>query len=357
MFGLAWSVSSSCFDGINKFGDPPLSAFYKPLVLQLLLAVMLRQWRRWFGDTCGFRVFHERDSMRFYVRWPKKQARRAGAGSQTSMKPPILFIHGFGCGLVPYASLVTRLARVADEASGAGDGERVIVALELPNISQGLFTGGNMPWPQQLVRSIEQVMQLVQNEQRRRAVAEGNDAAGAAPHRGRFVVVAHSYGTCVTGYLIHLRRHLLERVVLLDPICFQTAFHKIGHYPFTTLAAILKICEDLRLKRAETWYEVALWWFISKDVHVQAVCKRHMWGPEFWLRDGQIGRDTLVVLGGHDTVVAGPSLHQMLSAHMPDVHLRYTDEHRHTGWLTHEGLLTDICNFALHGKLDQEDQN
>ena len=86
---------------------------------------------------------------------------------------------------------------------------------------------------------------------------------------------------------------------------------------------------------------------------MQAVCKRHMWGPEFWLRDGQIGDDTLVVLGGHDTVVAGTSLHQMLSAHMPDVHLRYNHEHRHTDWLTHEGLLNDICNFALHGQLDE----
>ena len=50
---------------------------------------------------------------------------------------------------------------------------------------------------------------------------------------------------CVPAYLIHQRPHLLARVVLIDPICFQSGFHKIGLYPFTTLRNILCASEEL----------------------------------------------------------------------------------------------------------------
>jgi len=153
----------------------------------------------------------------------------------------------------------------------------------------------------------------------------------------------------VSAYLLHQRPHLLERVVLIDPICFQSGFHKIGLYPFTTLRNVLTASDELGYSAPKTAYEVFLWWFVSKDLYVQAVCKRHMWGPEFWLRGDQLGPSSLVVLGGNDTVVAADTIHEVVTRHMPTANVRYHAEHAHTDWLTDETMLKEISAFAFHG--------
>ena len=388
-------IEASGFDGINKFGDPPLAPFYKPLWARLLLSAYRSHWQHSFvappaSGGAGFELFATRSGLRFYVHRGRDGPHAPYDG------PPLLFIHGFGLGLLPYSALLERL--VADAAALGQN--RMVVALELPNISHGETWdgGGVLPAPPQLTKEVEAVMrelaeQAVQAVQaatvavatesgggRGAAVGGGavavsggggsssggvvispaavtEEAAAAAMATAepavvvepKFVLMAHSYGTCVSAYLIHQRPSMLERVILIDPICFQSGFHKIGLYPFTTLKNVATACEELGYSAARTVNEIFLWWFVSKDLYVQAVCKRHMWGPEFWLRGDQLNANSLVVLGGNDTVVAANTLHEVICEHMPTANVRIEPKHAHTDWLNDEVMLQEMSAFAFSG--------
>lgn len=191
---------------------------------------------------------------------------------------PVVFIHGLGCGLAVYLRFLRRLAC-----------SRECFVVELPEISQ---------------LGVEAVMPPSD-------MADAIDAMLRAHGHARACFVAHSYGTFVMSWILRARRSLVERVVLLDPVCFllaqpDVAFNFLYRQPSNLF--LLAVANFVRwelfsanvLMRHFYWYHNVLWLdelppecvvaLSSKD-DIANACFVRRYLENYQQRGGQAGRD------------------------------------------------------------------
>jgi len=176
---------------------------------------------------------------------------------------PVVFIHGIGIGLWPYASFFADL-----NPSSSGDNQIGIIALEILPISARL-TAPPLTRP----AFIAQLNAIL---------------AAHSPDWKRFVLVSHSYGSVLTTHI--LRDSLLgprvEAAVLVDPVSILLHLPDVA-YNFTRRPP----------RRANEWQ---LWYFASMDAGVAEGLGRHF----FW-RENIIWREELVAVSGNGEEVQG----------------------------------------------------
>lgn len=161
---------------------------------------------------------------------------------------PVLFIHGLGVGLLPYAGKIQRLKqRYAS---------RRIFLVELPHVSMSLHH--HMLDRGQTLHAFDSLFE-------RHALHSVS-------------LVAHSYGTILASWLIQKRQHRLHSVTLLDPICFSmwdsTLVHNFLYarpISFSHELSNFIIAQDPLICHTTTqgihWYDCVLF---PQDIHVPA---------------------------------------------------------------------------------------
>lgn len=156
----------------------PVEARQHPLLMYAVLAVVRRSYRRKLFEL-GFR----RTVTKHMAYWVRPGTAKG--------KTALVFAHGIGVGLAPYANLVDRLACV--------DPTRPLVLLELPSISTHLasppLAGGAI-------------------------LAAEVAAALASINKNACVLVAHSFGSTLAAFLAKYRPSVLAGLVLIEPVCF-----------------------------------------------------------------------------------------------------------------------------------------
>ncbi|KAJ2956366.1 hypothetical protein NQZ79_g7774 [Umbelopsis isabellina] len=194
---------------------------------------------------------------------------------------PIIFIHGIGMGLCSYVSFLSSLHRQSRKTG------RPMVLIELPHISMSLFC--QRPFhttPFTMSTTISVIDHIFETH-------------GLAP---RGIVVGHSLGTIVAGWIVKERPQLVERTVMVDPVCFQL------------YEAYL--CQNFVYKLPRTGLELVLWYFIAKEACIAWYLGRWFW----WHQNIMFPKDfpsldqTQIFLAEKDRIIHAPRVYKYLKS-------------------------------------------
>ncbi|KAJ1450136.1 hypothetical protein M885DRAFT_533227 [Pelagophyceae sp. CCMP2097] len=214
----------------------------KPLWMYALVRGVGGLFVRWLMQKRGFsRVRIGR--VRFWV-WRNPMhpvKRKEGKSGKSGLKArcPVLFLHGVGVGLAPYAALLHDLLldAVATHRSA-------VIVLDMPHVSMtsplGLALRGGVPDASAHVAAIARAIADCYDDgddrvpepaagvsdappelRRRNANSEGKgeqDGDGARPAIRGADVFAHSYGTIVAAWLIKSAPDLVQSATLAEPV-------------------------------------------------------------------------------------------------------------------------------------------
>jgi len=173
---------------------------------------------------------------------------------------PVVFLHGIGIGLWPYAKF---LAELDDGGGGRGlAGRTGVLALEILPVSMRLTSEE----PLERAEFVDHLARILR-------------------HHGwdRFVLVSHSYGSVLTTHMIRDARlnAMIDSVVLVDPVSLLLHLPDVA-YNFTRRAP----------RQANEWQ---LWYFASMDPGTAHTLGRHF----FW-RDNVVWKEELLFEAGGD---------------------------------------------------------
>jgi pimeloyl-ACP methyl ester carboxylesterase len=194
---------------------------------------------------------------------------------KSTARLPVLFIHGIGIGLYPYADFLSDINSFANEQANSRDGDVGILAVEIMPISFRITHSA--------LNKDEICTEL------RQIIAEHN--------YDRFVLVSHSYGSVISSFILAdtMLRPKVASALFVDPVSFLLHTPNVA-YNFTVRQP----------RQANEWQ---LWYFASKDPGVaHALGRRFFWSQNvIWKKDVEDfvneGRQLTVSLGGKDLIV------------------------------------------------------
>ncbi|KAK9804722.1 hypothetical protein WJX72_001924 [[Myrmecia] bisecta] len=221
----------------------------------------------------------------------------AGAsGGAPAARRPIMFLHGVGCGLVPYFMFVRGIMN-------AYPGHPIML-LEVRHVSLRLC-----------LRATD--------------VDDIAHAAAAILHRHGYqeaCFVAHSFGTFCVSRICQLHREIVQSVVLIDPVCLLTCFpqllysfvYKVPNWrQFSTLLG----CMD------------AARFIVARDLIIaETFCRKFIWHA-LMLWPHEMPRDALIVLSAKDDLVPGELVKVQLQASNSPARVMYHPTAGHGGFL------------------------
>ncbi|KAK0214160.1 hypothetical protein IW262DRAFT_1279152 [Armillaria fumosa] len=198
---------------------------------------------------------------------------------RSTIKNPVIFIHGIGIGLYPYIPFLRGLV--------ASDPDVGILLIEILPISMRMTSMPVLPRP---------------------AMLDEFYAITSSLNITRAVLASHSYGTVVAGHIMRSQQAIegpplptkLTAYCFIDPIPF------LLHLPDVTYNFLYRPPKD-----ANEWL---LWYFASRDTDVGRTLARHFFWAEnvLWKEDLQ-GENTAVVLSGEDQIVPTAKVWQYLT--------------------------------------------
>ncbi|KAL6709900.1 hypothetical protein ACN47E_000685 [Coniothyrium glycines] len=181
---------------------------------------------------------------------------------------PILFIHGIGIGLYPYAQFLAEINKYDPQTSQ--DGQVGIIAIELMPISFRIT--GPMLSKAEMCRQVDMILER-----------HGFD---------KVVLASHSYGSVVSTHLLQnsTTAPKIGPILFVDPVTFLLHLPDVA-YNFTA-------------RRPRGANERQLYYFASTDMMVSYTLARYFfWAQNILWTDDLRGRDVTVSLGGRDLIV------------------------------------------------------
>jgi pimeloyl-ACP methyl ester carboxylesterase len=299
--------SATDFIRTNRF---EMHAYYKPIAFQALIAAFRAASVAKLRNS-GFE--RKRDPATNIVVWvrpprtPRSDGKNADfnpvatSASDSDRYEPLVFLHGLGIGIAPYADYVCALPD-----------HRPVVAPEWPNISYSWDDRSHeYPSPSEISAFLERSTRRAAEDALARDVrgAETQDAIVRRVRDVKCDVIAHSYGTvCLTAFRRHYP-HSVRRCAYVDPVCFLPSFGSYLRYGFDDHLAGWNALFRHLMARASDPREpmsfgnlVLASWFVKGDASTQQLMKRLLFPHEAWER-GPLGEDDMVVLSGLDEIV------------------------------------------------------
>ncbi len=194
--------------------------------------------------------------------WTKKGLQSASSEIGYWLRPhtsktrmPVVFLHGIGIGLWPYARIIAEISGPED----ADDGQIGVLALEILPMSMRL-TSPPLPKEEFLAHLTAILRQH-------------------APEWNEFLILSHSYGSVLTTHMLRSPSlgPRIKGVMLIDPVSILLHLPDIA-YNFTR-------------RKPRTANEWQLWYFASMDLGVAEGLGRHF----FWT-ENIIWREELATL-------------------------------------------------------------
>jgi len=188
--------------------------------------------------------------------------------------PPVVFVHGLGCGLSPYLDFVRRLTSL----------RREIFVIELPEVSQACV-GSSLP-PDSMAQAIACML-------------------GEFGHK-RATFLAHSYGTFVLSWVIRRRPDLVAKVVMIDPV--------------NVLLSQPDVAFNFLYRRPKDAFSLALANFVRWELFSANVLMRHFYWYHNVLWREEFPDDCVFALSGCDDIIKPASVRRHLEewARRPD---------------------------------------
>jgi len=219
---------------------------------------------------------------------------------------PVVLIHGIGPAFFPYLNLIQKIRYLPIQ-----DRPPAMLLIELPHISMQMES--HVPNAQQTVDAIQSII-----------LRHGFNKAR---------IVAHSYGTYVTAWVMKQRPAIVSGVILIDPVCLLTFIPKCA---FSFLYKQPKTAEDHLIS-----------FFVSKELHIAHVLSRHFWWWEnnLWVED--IHCPITVFLSGRDSIVPSSPIQRYLTKHRIDSY--YYPDFYHASFLLNKQATSDIVLTFTNG--------
>ncbi|PVI00813.1 hypothetical protein DM02DRAFT_614075 [Periconia macrospinosa] len=181
---------------------------------------------------------------------------------------PVLFIHGIGIGLYPYARFLAEINK--HNRHSPEDGDIGIIAIELMPISFRITSP--ILGRDEICRQINAILEK-----------HGFD---------KVVLAAHSYGSVITTHLLQntTTAAKIGPMLLVDPVTF------LLHLP--------DVCYNFTARKPRRANEYQLSYFACTDQMVSHTLARHFfWAQNILWKEDLRGRDVTVSLGGRDLIV------------------------------------------------------
>jgi hypothetical protein len=255
-------------DIFMRFGKNSINAYYKPLIITFISLAI----RFFYEQILRYNNFENYYSSNTNVNyWYKINSK--------SEHTPIMFIHGFGIGIIPYLSYIINLSK-----SGT------IICPVLPNISNVYFHP--LKWN---VRKNDFFPDLKLLYQEFNEILEIHKIS-------KINMIAHSFGTFILSGLIlnpAIRKKIIRKI-FIDPVCFHSDRYKI--YRSVDLMNEIKVNSYCSIIK-----QYLLYYIIYLDVYLKYATKRNLFSMDYlWGNYRYIDNNTLVVLSEKDEIT--PSL-------------------------------------------------
>ncbi|ORX59806.1 alpha/beta-hydrolase [Hesseltinella vesiculosa] len=264
----------------------PINAYHRPFVFYVAIQCLT--------------VFYE-----LVLQW---QYGMQNARKRT-LKKPLVFIHGIGAGVMCYGPFLHALLQQL--------GDRPVFFVELPFVSMRCCE--DVPTMQEMTFAVESMLQ-----------DHGYTSA---------TFVGHSLGSAVTSWCCKQIPHMVDGVVLIDPICFMLHYSDVCHNfvyrePETVSQAIVKYFASSELyishyiSRQFYWFETALY-----------LTSKHPAFPSLVPNTTPMPKNVKVYLSECDNIVNSPRVSTYLQKNGIPVHWMYGLDHAsflfHPSWQQH----------------------
>lgn len=353
----AGGADGADFIRTNRF---EMHAYYKPIAFQALIAAF-RAAANAKLRSAGFE--RKRDPATHIVVWVRPPKARENAASLASASDfdrydPLVFLHGLGIGIAPYADYVCALPD-----------HRPVVAPEWPNISYSWDDRSHeYPSPSEISAFLERSTRRAAEDALARDLRGSDATQDAIVRRARDVrcdVIAHSYGTvCLTAFRRHYPKSV-RRCAYVDPVCFLPSFGSYLRYGFDDHLAGWRALFAHLSARANDPREpmsfgnlVLASWFVKGDASTQQLMKRLLFPHEAWER-GPLGEDDMVVLSGLDEIVGAAEIAARFGEAWPECTTVLQKQWQHGGFLLEpdpERVNDAIVAHATGGKVGEHGQ-
>ena len=355
----AGGADGADFIRTNRF---EMHAYYKPIAFQALIAAF-RAAANAKLRSAGFE--RKRDPATRIVVWtrPPKANENAESDALASASDfdrydPLVFLHGLGIGIAPYADYVCALPD-----------HRPVVAPEWPNISYSWDDRSHeYPSPSEISAFLERSTRRAAEDALARDLRGSDATQDAIVRRARDVrcdVIAHSYGTvCLTAFRRHYPKSV-RRCAYVDPVCFLPSFGSYLRYGFDhhlsgwrALFAHLSARANDPREPMSFGNLVLASWFVKGDASTQQLMKRLLFPHEAWER-GPLGEDDMVVLSGLDEIVGAAEIAARFGEAWPECATVLQKQWQHGGFLLEpdpERVNDAIVAHATGGKVGEHGQ-
>jgi len=353
----AGGADGADFIRTNRF---EMHAYYKPIAFQALIAAF-RAAANAKLRSAGFE--RKRDPATHIVVWVRPPKARENAASLASASDfdrydPLVFLHGLGIGIAPYADYVCALPD-----------HRPVVAPEWPNISYSWDDRSHeYPSPSEISAFLERSTRRAAEDALARDLRGSDATQDAIVRRARDVrcdVIAHSYGTvCLTAFRRHYPKSV-RRCAYVDPVCFLPSFGSYLRYGFDDhLAGWRALFAHLSARASDPREPMSFGnlvlasWFVKGDASTQQLMKRLLFPHEAWER-GPLGEDDMVVLSGLDEIVGAAEIAARFGEAWPECTTVLQKQWQHGGFLLEpdpERVNDAIVAHATGGKVGEHGQ-
>lgn len=289
-------------------GRERIRSYFKPIPI-LVMIKMYRAMIDRYSTWKGYRCIKGDHGIEFLV---KKNTRTNSSGN----KRYLIFFHGIGFGYAPYIKFVDIF-----------DDYDEIILVDMPNISYSNTYVDRYPTCDEIndaiMRHIGQYHpELLINNKGRLSVHNVLSTSSTLD------VCGHSYGSILVSYLMRNRSILnsvkIDRVILLDPVCFLESSYKV------TAVSMLRFKEYLKFERDRLFGSIENLWmtivraflylFVFGDIETQYLMRRTLFIHEMTFPHYLIDRDpddndkprVVVILSDKDIFVDHTIVHNNL---------------------------------------------
>lgn len=248
-----------------------LNITHKPFAYYTAM-YFIRKVFNFYMYTSGFtNIIDPSTRLRIWVKYNKNAVN----------KTPLVFIHGFGLGIVPYVNKIRKLSV-----------DRTLILPELPNISYDLYTAAPPPSADNIADALYDIL-----------VKRGVELID---------IMGHSYGTMILNIFQNKYPHMCNYKTYAEPVCFYIQY---GQMASTTYNFSLDTCGNILMYLA--------YLFVYRDMYIQYINRRSMFMEHFLIKN--LDDKTHIILAKDDRFVPSSWVYAYITRHYPHIKIDMID--------------------------------
>mmetsp|Transcript_30030 Transcript_30030/g.69170 ORF Transcript_30030/g.69170 Transcript_30030/m.69170 type:complete len:625 (-) Transcript_30030:59-1933(-) len=193
--------------------------------------------------------------------------RRAGS---VGAEPPIVFCHGVGVNLLPYAPFIDVITK--------SNPNRSIFLVSLPHISMHIKE--DCPSSAEMVACLRDML-----------ASWGNSTAH---------FVGHSFGSLLVAWMVLQEPAMVSMATFIDPVCF--------------LLVKPDVCYNFMYRAPETPTQLLTHYFVARELYIAHSLSRNFFWSQNLLWPEDLKCPALVVLSGQDSIIPAHSVRRYVAA-------------------------------------------